>query len=388
MRQRTARSIVALAAVIVVVWIARNTEWEDVELPALPKGEALTNPFYATQRFAEALGARTTHDRMFTTPPVEAILVLSEWNWNVSDRRREAIERWVDAGGRLVVDRGLMDGNSQFEKWSGVTHTGRKPEPATSGMPHPCDRFREEPARATTGSATTRLYWLCDFDSLSTLTTSKRASWSLAGDRGVQAMRVSIGRGSVAVINGWPFRDRAILDGDHGWLFVTTTGMRRGDEIHFLSEEDHLSLLRLMWLEGKPVVMVASLLIVFMLWRDSVRLGPLAVAAAAARRSLAEQIRGTGRFALRHGGGEALHAACARALDEAAARRVSGYERLNGRERATRVATLTGFDRDGLMAAIHHPGMRNADELRHTIELLENARRTLTPRTGPSHGHS
>ena len=33
----------------------------------------------------------------------------------------------------------------------------------------------------------------------------------------------------------------------------------------------------------------------------------------AARRSLAEQIRGTGQFALRHGGGEALHAAaCAR----------------------------------------------------------------------------
>ncbi len=388
MRQRTSRWIVALAAVIVIVWIARNTEWEDVELPALPKGDALTNPFYATQRFAEALGARTTHDRVFTTPPVEAVLVLSQWNWNVSDRRREAIEQWVAAGGRLVVDRSLMDGTSQFEKWSGVARSERKAEPTASGTPHPCDRFREEPAGATTGSATTRLYWLCDFDSLSTLRAAKGASWSLTGDRGVQAMRVNIGRGSVAVINAWPFRDRAVLDGDHGWLFVTTTGMRRGDEIHFLSEEDHLSLLRLIWLEGKPVVLIASLLIVFMLWRDSVRLGPLAVAAMTARRSLAEQIRGTGRFALRHGGGEALQAACARALDEAATRRVSGYQHLNARERATRVAALTGVDRDGLTAALHHPGMRNADELRHTIEFLENARRTLTLRTGPSHGHS
>jgi len=67
------------------------------------------------------------------------------------------------------------------------------------------------------------------------------------------------------------------------------------------------------WLFGKPLVVLTLLLIGLLLWRDSVRLGPLAAAPTRARRSLAEQIRGTGQFALRYGGGEALHAASARA---------------------------------------------------------------------------
>ena len=37
-----------------------HTYWEDITVPMPPKGEALINPFYAAQRFAEALGA--THD--------------------------------------------------------------------------------------------------------------------------------------------------------------------------------------------------------------------------------------------------------------------------------------------------------------------------------------
>lgn len=387
-RDTTTRLAIAVATVIAVVWIARHTYWDNVEVPTLPKGEALTNPFYATQRFAEALGARTTHDRVFTTPPPDAVLVLSVWNWNVSDRRREAIERWVAAGGRLVVDRGLMDGSTQFEKWSGIARKERKIEVATTGVPHLCDRFHEERGNGSPAGADTRLHWLCDFDSQSTLTTAKQASWSLTGDQGAQAMRVTVGRGSVSVINGWPFRERAVFDGDHGWLFVTASEMRRGDEIHFLSEEDHPSLLSLIWLQGKPVVIVALILVAFMLWRDSVRLGPLAAAPARARRSLAEQIRGTGRFTLQLGGGEVLHGACARALEEAAARRVSGYQHLNARERATAIAALTGFDRDGLNATIYHPGLRQAHELRHTIERLETVRRMLIPRIGRRHGHS
>ena len=48
---------------LLVTWIASNTYWAEVTMPMPPKGEALTNPFYAAQRFAEALGARTSWDR-------------------------------------------------------------------------------------------------------------------------------------------------------------------------------------------------------------------------------------------------------------------------------------------------------------------------------------
>ena len=99
--------------------------------------------------------------------------------------------------------------------------------------------------------------------------------------------------------------------------------MRRGDDVHFLSEDTHPSLLALLWRYGAPVVMLTLTLVALVLWRGGVRFGPLAAAADAARRSLVEQIRGTGQFILRHGGGHSLHAASVRALDEAAKRRDS-----------------------------------------------------------------
>jgi hypothetical protein len=122
------------------------------------------------------------------------------------------------------------------------------------------------------------------------------------------------------------------------------------------------------------------------LWRGGVRFGPLASPPGTARRSLAEQIRGTGQFALRHGSGDPLHTASARALEEAAQRRVPGYAGLSASERTAALVRLTGVDQDSLAAALYHPGLRRSHELRSTIALLEAARRTLIEHTRVSHG--
>ena len=95
-----------------------------------------------------------------------------------------------------------------------------------------------------------------------------------------------------------------------------------------MSEADVSSLPELVWRYGAPVVAVLLLWIALVLWRGAMRFGPLVAPGERVRRSLAEQIRGTGRFAVRVGGGAALVAAAQRALHEAAARRIAGYERL------------------------------------------------------------
>ena len=227
--------------------------------------------------------------------------------------------------------------------------------------PERCDRVREDGAFATTASSDPHVYWICDFDALSTLRATKGVSWSLTGSDAVLAMRVGIGKGSVTVLNARPFRERSIFNGDHGWLLVAATQLRRGDEMHFLSEEDHPSLVGLIWLYGKPLVLLGMVLISLLLWRDSVRIGPLAVPPTRARRSLAEQIRGIGQFAIRHGGGEALMQP---AQERWRRRRRDGYPvTCTSWDRAAKIAELTGFDRDGVNAAIHHPGLRQSSEL-------------------------
>lgn len=379
---------VSASLAVVIFWIAKNTSWVDVRVPMPPRGEALTNPFYAVQRFAETLGVRTRWDRVFMHPPADSVIVLSSWHWSLSAGRREALEAWVEAGGRLVVDDRITGGEAEFQRWSGIFRNyHREAQDAARADDHvePCHTYYEQhDAAATSDRGAPHI--LCDFESASFLRTTRPAVWILRDSSGIQALRVSVGRGSVTVINASPFRYRALFDGEHGWLFVAATELRRGDAVYFLSEDDHASLLALIWQHGAPVVVLALALVALGLWRDAVRFGPLAPAEPAGRRSLGEQVRGTARFVLRYGTGEPLHAASVRALDEAAQRRVPRYLHLAAAQRAAALASLTGFDANALAEAMYHPEMRRASELRSTIALLEAARRHIVTRRTSSHG--
>ena len=387
---------VAVPLAVFAWWVARNTYWAETDVPMPLKGEALRNPHYAAQRFADALGARTAWDRVLTTPSADAIIVLSGWHWNLSTGRRQRLERWVESGGRLVVDMTLVGDDTNFESWSGIAHRHSEEkeekeeedvEADTAQEPaNPCRSVQEAFGNASSGASDSRQYWLCHVEGGSFLTTRAAAEWTLRDDAGIQAMRVQVGRGSVTAINAAPFRYLNLFDGDNGAVFVSATQLRKGDAIHFLSEETHPSLLALVWRHGRPVLVLALPLLALALWRGAARFGPLEAGPHSARRSLAEQIRGTGHFTWRHGGGDSLHAACVRALDEAAQRRIPRYSRLSGRERAEAVARLTGFDWHALAAAVHHPDSRRSPELRGTIGLLEAARRLLITHPKASHG--
>jgi hypothetical protein len=377
-------TLVAVSVALFGTWIARHTYWDDFKVPMPPKGEALVNPFYATQRFAGTLGARTSWNRSLVVPSPDAVIVLSGWHWSVGRARRAALQQWVEGGGRLVVDDNLIDPNREFEQWSGIVriypeadqdadkNPGRRPP--EEGR---CRQLREQvDGVLVPGSDALRV---CDVGS-SWLESHRTPAWALTDRNHIQAMRVPIGRGSVTVINAAPFRYRGLFDGDHGRLFVAATGFRRGDDVRFMSEDDYPGLLTLMWRRGAPVVAIGLIIVASLLWRGAVRFGPLAPAFPSARRSLADQIRGSGRFALQYGDGRSLHAACVRALEEAARRRIGAYGALEPADQAAALARVTSFDRESLAAAIHHPRMRTASELHRTIALLEAARRETLKR--------
>jgi len=372
-------TVVVVAVVLFVAWIARNTRWEETTLRLPPRGEALTNPFYATQRFAAALGGNAVHDRMFVAPAPGAVVVLSAFHWTLDPLRQRALERWVESGGRLVIDASIVGGEREFERWSGMKRAVHKDSTrrAMDSPPPTCVPVEEEQSQAAPRLPASAGRVLCELDRPFELTTGGTAVWSLKSADGVQAMRVTVGRGAVTWINAMPFREMNILLGDHSWLFVAATEFRKGDDIHFLSEEDHPSLLALIWIHGAPAVGLGLAAIALVVWRGSVRFGPLAAEAPAARRSLAEQLRGTAHFALRHGGGAALYAAGRRALDEAATRRVAGYAGLAADDRTDALTAVTPIGRETLAAAIVDPRVRRQHDLRQTLAVLEAARRHI-----------
>jgi hypothetical protein len=399
------RVLLVAAVVAFVVWIARNTYWVDDTVQTPWKNEAARNPFYPAQKFVEQFGATSTWDRFQTDVPTDAVIVVSSWHWDLAEGRRSRMEKWVEAGGRLVLDRTLVGGQEAFEKWSGISRVSPKSEDedvededdtagATSGArerrtPRACRTLHESMRSVGSRAGAPVDYELCaSEEDFSHLTTTRAIDWALGDDSGNQVLRVRAGKGSVTVINAVPFHSHTFMLGDHATLLVDAAQLRRGDDVHFLSEEEHASLLTLMWIFGWPVVVLALALIALALWRNSVRFGPLAAEPDRARRSLAEQIRGTGKFAQRFGGGRSLHAATVRALNEAAQRRISAYMRLSTAERVNAVARLSGIEAAVLGPAIYHSGPRRSQELRQAIALIETARRRiLIDKKRSSHGN-
>lgn len=365
------RSLILLAlGVGLVVWIARKTYWEDVQVPTPLHGEALLNPYYAAQHFAESLGARTERRRLLgDLPAPQDVLVLGTWHWDVVDTRRERLERWVESGGRLVVDRSLIGSVGAFSRWSGIDRLeSDEYEDASQDSSDAGDCRPLQPGG----------FELCDYDDGSKLVALRPAAWSLRDEHGPQVLRIAVGRGSVTVINAEPFFFRSFLKGDHARLFVAATQLARGDRVHFLTERSHPNLLALLWMYGAPALCLGLAWVLLALWRNGVRLGPPIPPPETTRRSLGEQIRGTGRFVLRFGSGAALKRAEVRALEEAAARRIPGYSALPEGERAREVARLTHIEPSTLLAAIGLPGGSKPAQLRNAVELLETARRRIS----------
>jgi hypothetical protein len=371
-RERTGWALLGLVVVALLVWVARNTYWTSIKVPLPPKGEAASNPFYIQEKFAQALGARTRWSRDFSLPPANGIAYVSMLDWDLLPQRRDRFEHWVQSGGRLIIDSSLIRSTSALETWSGIGSKSRL-------EPKPKPRFAEASRCVTfddNGSADT--YLVCEFLSDIAFDPHRKLEWGLRDqEHNLEIARVRVGRGTVTFIAGAPFSGRSLFSGDNGRLFVAVTQLRRGDVIHFLTESQQPTLLELALRSGWPVLSLIITALALGIWRGSTRFGPMAPPTETARRSLAEQIRGTGQFTMRIGSAGALHAATARALNEAAARYLSAYEALPGAERMQALATATGYEASSLAAALHFSGSGRSEHLRADLELLEAARRRI-----------
>jgi hypothetical protein len=380
-RKPSAFSVVVVVVVLLVAaWFVRNTEWGPVEIPTPLRGEAATNAFYAAQKLVERLGGTSERREALGDTPSDAVIVLSTWSWDIDDARRAEFERWVENGGRLVVDAALITGSDAFEQWTGILHEDEEVDPDADvfqapEIVEPCVPLDE--LGTDVGEVSSGVYTACEFDHTTWFETDERILWGLRDGDLLRAARVAVGQGRVTVINGVPFVYRELLKGDHGELLAAAAELKVGDHVVFMSEADVASLPELVWRYGAPVVAVLLLWIALALWRGAMRFGPLVAPTERARRSLAEQVLGTGRFVLRVGGGAALAAAARRALHEAAARRVVGHERLAVAAQAEAVAGLARVDAGELAAALDPQVPSRPLELRAKLALLEAARREL-----------
>jgi hypothetical protein len=410
------RSLVVAALLAIGAWVASRTHWEEMTVPLPLRGEALTNPQYAQKVFLQSLGLKVeTRKVLGSMPPRNGVMFVSTWHWDLIEPRRRALEEWVQQGGRLVVDTSLIDSLNTFAEFSGITQeypeydedeeeeAGESESESESATGEGTEGESQTPfevpdvAKETIcaewevtidlhgASGSRKLYSFCPVVTFGWLTSATKPVWAVSDSNGYQAMRVPVGNGSVTSINAAVFDNREFTEVSRGALFVAAGELRRGDTVWLLTESDYPSLLTLVWRYGAPVVCLFGLFVVAALWRNAIRFGPLRAPPLAVRRSLAEQIRGTGWFILRLSGSRTLYNAMVRSTKEEAARRIPRYANLTLQQQLDALVARTGLDRDDLHQALFVAnGTLSRQHLYKAIGLLETVRRLLA-QEAPAH---
>lgn len=389
--------LLTLAIVLAVgVWIARNTYWEEVTVPGKLGGEALSNPHYGIELLAAKLGIHThVLVSLGSLPARDGVLFLGHLNIrSVSATQIEALEHWVQGGGRLIIGGYVVSGSTELQRWSGIKFVPmRKPSADSSdgpiAVPPPVaasvGRIRNDcpPMQVSVdGKPSGETLVVCDVGVGNGYTSAKTPSWALRDAAGIQVLRTVVGRGSVTVIGpSQIYSNIGLFLNQHARVLVEASALSRGDDLWVLAPNRAESFAKLLWRLGAPAICCLLVAIGFSIWRQCPRFGPLASEPLLARRSLAEQIRANARFAWRSRSLGALHKAAVRGLEERARQLIEAYELREPAERLALIAARAGIPVEQLDTAMRPVPDRGGINERAAIVLLEQARRSLRQQT-------
>lgn len=374
-RQWMVGALVALVVATGAAWLVRATEWDTRQVREPPKGEAAADPHFLLKQWATRLEAHIqTRHQLDTMPPEGATLLLESSFWHFLPEREPALRAWVERGGHLVVfqqvgdDRSLSDwvplrfkspprppkaaqAASAASAAAGDDEQEDEPEDEDEDdADRPAATLSEvrlgsrcpgisEPAGRPGWFGEPRRYDVCH-GGARFLKPGVKPLWSVEGALGPQAARVAVGQGTVTMSTRYmPPRGPGLLGEDEAALMAALLQLRPGQQIWLVDDEEHPGLLALLWRLAPAAWLAAGIALALVLWRWSVRFAPLRAATDLSRRSMAEQVRGTSAYLLRHGP-SALHRAQWRALDETAERHLPGWRRLAPGQRLAWLARL------------------------------------------------
>jgi hypothetical protein len=380
--KRPLQLLVAAVLAALAVWIAMNTYWDYAMVDNPPRGEALRNRYYSFEHLAQGFAIHTSQvPTLRTLPAADRVLIVDDLRG--TQLYIDALEKWVASGGRLLLSRSALLANPKLQSWSGL------------GMARPrigdeddAARFSSRPAApdADCASYTERLAGRESGRSLRACLGSMRVAfssmhtpaWSLSNGYGFQMLRIDIGKGSVAVIAcECLMGNKSLLRGDHARIVFESIPLKAGDRVDILNPVSAENLLALLWRLAAAAIVCALAAIGLTIWRKLPRFGPIAPSPPLLRRSLAEQLRASARFAWRTRRLASLRRAECQALTESAFRTLAFYERMDAAQRIGALAERTGLDSGALRAALGENLDGGAESQRAAIVLLEKARRQL-----------
>jgi len=443
-RNAIVATLVGLLVLALFGWLIHHTRWEEVEIDDPARGAAASDDYYSLRQVLAAAGAtlevRTSLEPL---PPAGGTLLLESGLWDIFPERDARLKTWVENGGHLVVlgefgrgellrwvplaiptpkatvrHRGAGKATSRASARAQVASSPADADDEDEDIPvvgkqlprmderqqrlarrllepqdpeHDCADFRETTTTAEPAYEPGRVLRGCTKAGSIRPLNHVLPTWQLSGPRGTLALRVPVGRGDVTgVAPALVIDNRDLLHGDNALIAAAVLQAVPGRPVWILEDEAREPLLAWLWHEARMPSLLALAAIALALWRLMVRFGPREAAPPQARRSMGEQVRGTGHF-IAGSDPQALHAATRQAFEAVARRRVEGWAELDD---TNRIAALAGslqhpqaIDRAALQASMNIGGGATPAQILAAIAVLEQARRALlrAPAAPPFH---
>lgn len=300
-------ALLATPLVAVLLYIALNwyrIEYEPHWVGAGPA--AMKDRFLAFSRLLTRMGSQVT---VITAPsgldglPPKATLVISAHRLAyMSPDRVKRLARWVDRGGRVVIEAETWDISDPLLRELGVENV----RPDLSDIPKGAGKKTTTPP--TTPETSTKFEWpgsgrtlQVNLMPIATDLHDERARpgiTSITADKFTIALDFDEGAGHVTILPNLVFitngRIRHFDNADFAWLVVGEPSPDSPVVLFLRLDSPPLS--EWLWDDARAVVIAAVLLVVLWLARIVPRFGPLAPDPPPVRRSLAEHIVASGRF--------------------------------------------------------------------------------------------
>jgi len=343
------RGLMALVASLVLCGC--SGKWEDYEKTLGYRGRARVNPFLAAERLLDELGHDAHGAKSLTKMPAHDAVILVSGEDGLPEGRAKQLLRWTFSGGHLIYclggTRPYNDFETQFGSFIaamlleeekdpvleqlGVGVQKRLPEDEIKEIakdvlnqeskkaapPAKTDEAKKDDAKKkkkkkseddedeeawlesvqeVTWNGQTYKLSLGGYQHLILKRKLRAGEFSAGSKNESLALHLKHGTGSVTLLaHARPFRNRWIGERDHARWLSALVGEHDSKEVLFVAATSG-SFMALLWQHGWMAVIALALCLIFWLWQQMPRFGPLAEVELDSTRHFASHIGALGEF--------------------------------------------------------------------------------------------
>ncbi len=220
-----------------------------------------------------------------------------------------------------------------------------------------------------------------NFDTAFYLEPFTAPNFAVGSDQGLHILQYELGTGIITVLSDlWFIENANIGEDDHAWFLWQLVTQRDSESPFFiltLLGSQFPSLTSLVWDHAWMLVIILAVVLLFGLWQNSRRLGPILPPPSTRRRSLLEHIEANGHFLWRHQHAESLLSTLRNSVLQNLHTAYPHWRLLDRAELAREVAALHALAPEALTRALQTTPPSDEADFTQRVQLLAQLRKLL-----------